>query len=293
MTSTWSVLNGFETPWLIQYDFGPSNYSVWLTDLTHLWTESMDRKRIIQKAFSLDTIIDPSEDASQMRLLLLSMQKAFEQESRTEIEISSEDDGQHISMSLNTTLPAALQPLHWNLVLQRLPQSVVTAKLIVPLLTKQMAANNELNYLLRCLKYKDSIITKLINQMQNDGLDMSKTFPGMVSSRHGGKTNIRQSVGTSIRGLGEFDEHTWRDRMKRDFSMPSDTESLLSRLSPITFTECTEPLYRPNEASRWEGTDRPKPNQKEIFSGLPERATREKKDEESSLDANEFQVRVV
>ena len=293
MTSLWRVLNGFEVALLIQYEFGPSSYSISLTDLTHIWTESLDRKRTIQKAFSLDTSIDPSEDASQMRLLLSSMQKALDQEPGTEMTFSSDDNGDHIAVSLTTPLPAALKPLKWNLALQRLPQSAVTMKVIVPLLSNELAANIERDSLLQHIREKDSVITKLISYMQTDGLDMSQIFPGSISSRPSKKTNLRQSMGTSIRGMAEFDEHAWRDRMKREAPVPLDTENILSRLSPITFTELTESFYMPEEVTWWQGMKQSKLSQLNKPLELSKVKMRENKDEISHGEANKSQVRAM
>ncbi|KAL9132251.1 MAG: hypothetical protein Q9217_000055 [Psora testacea] len=215
-------------------------------NLTHVWTDSLDRRSIIQRAFAINTSIDPSEDAGQMRLLLSSIQKALDGEPGTDIEFSSSKHGRRISIQLSTPLPASLPSLRWETSLQRCPQSTVTTKLIIPLLTDQLTAKAEKTSLLQQLKDKDIAISKMINQMQADGSDMSKVFPGTVSARFGNKANIRQTIGRSIKGVAEFDENLWQNRIFQEQSVPADLRELLSRVSPIAAAETFESFPMPD-----------------------------------------------
>ena len=291
MASAWKSLSGFVTPLLIQYEFGPSNYSIWLTDLTQIWSESLDRKRIIQKAFALDTSIDPSEDLSQMRLLLSSIQKALDEEDGTQATFSSEDNGEHIAMHLLTPLPAALQALQWDMSLQKLPPSTMTKKLVMPLLTQREVARAEQISLLQLLKDKDNIITKLINQMQADGSDMSKVFPGGASARLGHKSDIREALGRSVRGMAVFSEHAWRNRMSQEPRVFRNTQELLCSLSPFVFEEPPESFDLLEVVPWWQAPKQRTADQKNNPTLTEANRNNAKDSDAISRTANEFQVR--
>ena len=257
MCSAWNPLlapslDGNSQPLLIKYEFGPSYYSIWLTDLTHIWEETLDRKRIVQRAFAIDTSIDPSEDAGQMWLLLSSIKKALDAGFGTDIELSASDSGAQLSLKSSTPLPASLPPLRWNLFLQRCLQSMVTTKLVIPLLANHITAKAEETSLLQQLRDKDNIISKLINQMQAEGSDMSKVFPGTVSVRKSNKLNVRQVIGKSVKGVAEFDESLWRIRLSQETSVPTDLRELLSKASPIDAAEASQSIFIPDVDAWWD-----------------------------------------
>ncbi|KAL9103737.1 MAG: hypothetical protein Q9163_001241 [Psora crenata] len=264
MSSAWKLLRTSSldttgTPLLIKHEIGPSNYVLWLTDLTHVWTDSQDRRSIIQKAFATDTSIDPTEDAGQMRLLLLSIQKALDSEAGTRVEVSASEKGRQISMKLSTPLPASLPPLRWETTLQKCPPSTLTMKLIVPLLNDQLSAKAEKSSLVQQLRDKDTIISKLFNQLQADGSDMSRVFPGAVSARQGNRVNMRQTIGKSVKGVAEFDENIWRHRMSSEHSPPVNLRDLLFGVSPIVAAKGSESFYVPETEAWWEQSGQHKP----------------------------------
>ena len=226
-----------------------------------------------------------------MRLLLSCIQKALDQENGTDANVFSEDDGEHITMHLKTSLPAALQPLQWNIVLQKLPPSAITEKIIVPLLKQQMIARTEQSSLLQHLKEKDSIISKLMSQMQADGSDMSKIFPGGASPRFGNKTKIRLALSKSVKGMAEFDEHAWRCRVSQEIHVPRNMQELLSKLSPVVSADSLESFMLKDEVSWWQSTKRRKEGQKKLSTSGEVIFNHMDEQELSSRDTSGFQVR--
>src|SRR5271170_6741556 len=56
-------------PLLVWEDFKPVSYTVHLTDLTHVWNESLDHHTILRRSRELSTSIDPS-DGDQLQIFL-------------------------------------------------------------------------------------------------------------------------------------------------------------------------------------------------------------------------------
>ena len=220
MSSAWKCLRLPDTdasrpPILIKHDVGVSEYSVWITDLTFIWTESLDRKRLIQRSFIVDTSIDPSEGSDQLRLFLGSLQNALEQRAGTSLVLVQNDDNQGLLLRTCTPLPGSLKPLNWFIELTLAPQSRLTAELLVPMLGEQVKAKSERQSLMQQLKEKDHVIAKLIDKLVSDGNDLGRLFPGVGSSKSG-RQSSRQVLAKSIKGLGEFDEQQWQDRITKN-----------------------------------------------------------------------------
>ena len=213
-------------PLLVKTEFGLSNYKVWLTDLTHIWTESRDRRQIIQRALSVDTSIDPSEDFSQLRFFLQSIEDALGQRAGTTLNVVQGDSEKQLILQTSTTLPGPLKPLEWRVLLVPAPQAVFTTEFVIPLLSQLSAAKAEKASLLQQLRLKDNVIGKLIERMQSDGVDLIKAFPGAPHARPG--ANARQVIAKSVKGLGEFDFDQWQTRMARDLKSLEELKDLIS-----------------------------------------------------------------
>ena len=231
MSPTWKPLHidlrdSHIPPLLIKLEFGVSNYRVWLTDLTYIWIESLDRKQIIQRALNVETSIDPSEDASQLRLLLQSIQDALLQRTGTSVEFVRSHDAKQLVLHTSTPLPDPLEPLEWRMTLSSASQSALTSELIIPLLSQQSTAKAEKTSLMQQLTYKDNVISKLIDKMHSDGVDLSRVFPGSAPTRTG--ANARQLLAKTVRGLGEFDPHEWQFRMIRDNKTLEEIRDLIT-----------------------------------------------------------------
>ncbi|KAL6714099.1 hypothetical protein ACLMJK_008593 [Lecanora helva] len=214
-------------PLLARHDIENAKYSVWITDLTFVWEEVLDRKQIIQRSFTLDTSIDPSEGPDQLLLLLESVRRALDEQPGTNIAIARNDGDQQLLLRSRTPLPGSLKPLRWEIELSLAPQSRMTSELIVPILGQQVIVNVERASLLQQMKEKDHVISKLLDKMQSDGIDLTRVFPGLGSVKPG-RQSSRQAFGKSIKGLAEFDEQQWRDRLRLDAVSAHDFNRLVS-----------------------------------------------------------------
>lgn len=256
MSSAWKPLNlrhktDSIPPLLLKYEFGPSDYKVWLTDLSYIWTESLDRRQILLKALSVDTSIDPSEDSAQMLLFLRTIEDALRQRPGTSVNIVESNDIKQLALHTSTPLPHPLRPLEWSIVLMLARQSTFASAFVSPLLSQQLTAKAEKASLLQQLKEKDSVISKLIEKMQGDGVDLGKVFPGAVLSKSGTESNRRQAVAKSIKGLGEFDQDQWESQIVKDNGFSRDLRDFLPRIFDDDGKITGEGLQIPDYGDWW------------------------------------------
>lgn len=255
MRSVWSLLKlplvgPSLPPLIIKYEIGTADYTVWVTDLTLIWKESLDRKRIIRRSLDVDTSIDPSEDSEQLRLFLFRVCEALEQRPGTSLDLMHNGSGQSLSLRTFTPLPGSLKPLEWPIELLPASQSTLTAELIVPMLSQQVLARAEKVSLLQHLKEKDQIMAKFADRMQADGIDLGKLFPGVTSKS--GKPTSRHALGKLVKGLGEFDEHTWQMNLTKNISSPGAFVDLVSGLFDTGSGAELDPVHMPEYKNWWE-----------------------------------------
>ena len=217
-------------PLLIKYHFGSSDYKVWLTDLTYIWTESLDRRQILRKALDVDTSIDPSEDSAQLRLFLRSIADALRQHPGTNATFDRSNNINQLALNTLTPLPHPLRPLEWSIVLKLAPQYEFASKFVSPLLSQQLTAKVEKISLLQHLREKDNVISKLTEKMQGDGVDLGKVFPGAVLSKSAAGHTAPGAVAKSIKGLQEFNQVRWEAQIAKKNEVSRDTCSLLPEI---------------------------------------------------------------
>lgn len=233
MSSFWRPLttafSECDTPsLLIKYDFNPANYSVSLTDLTFMWTETLDRKQIIKRALNIETSIDPSEDASQMQLLLRHVRESLEGRDDTTVTVHGDGNSDKLTLSASIALPSPLLPLKWPMHLVRASEAAFTNQFVLPCLRLCHSAQSQVNSLLLQLKEKDHVMDKLTDKMQSDGTDLGRIFPGAPAGKSGSKMKSREVAAKSVKGLGEFDEYQWRRRLTSTNGIVSSIDDLVS-----------------------------------------------------------------
>ncbi|KAI9812971.1 MAG: hypothetical protein M1832_006450 [Thelocarpon impressellum] len=140
MTSDWRALplpqNGDARPSLIvKCRFTKSSYVVHLTDLTRIWSESLDRREIIRRALNEDTSIDPSEDSEQLRILLQKIQGAINGDEGTTLHLDERGPGE-VRLNVQSPLPEPLKPLRWPIHLSTCSPEVLTNELLLPVLAE-------------------------------------------------------------------------------------------------------------------------------------------------------------
>ena len=211
---------------LVKYEVGPSDYKVWLTDLAYIWTESLDRRQLLRRALSRETSIDPSLDSAQMILFLKALTDALRQLPGTSVDMNESNDIKNLTLNTSTPLPHPLPPLEWSIMLTLAPQSMFVMEFISPLLSQQLTAKVQKASLIQHLKEKDNVISKMMEKLQGDGVDLRKMFPGAVPSKSSTGPQARGAVAKSVKGLREFDENQWESQVAKENSFYGDISSL-------------------------------------------------------------------
>lgn len=200
-------------PLLVKHDFGAANYTIYVTDLTYMWVETLERKQIVKRALNLETSIDPSEDKSQMQLLLRHVRESLEGHEDTGITIEGEGDADKLVLTSLITLPSPLLPLEWPFHLAKASQATFTSHFVLPSLSLFSVSKTQITSLLQHLKEKDNVINKLTDRIHSEGGDLGKIFPAVPSSRAGAKHNAKETAAKSVKGLANFDEKRWRSQV--------------------------------------------------------------------------------
>lgn len=234
MASPWKPLQSKFSPrvpcLLIKYHFEQSQYKIFLTDFTYIWTETLDRRQIIRRALDVDTSIDPSESTDQFHLLLRNIQKSLDGEEGTKLSMSRVEKSKQLNLHLVTQLPTPLNPLHWPIYLILASPGVLTTEFILPNLSQQFVAKAQIDSLLQQLKDKDHVISKLADRMQSDGTDFSKVFPGAIRSKSGIKLGVRESAGKQVKGLSDFDEGNWQKNLISLLGLSANLSDMIARV---------------------------------------------------------------
>lgn len=237
MTSNWKPLHlnsATHVPsFLVKYDFEQSQYKIYLTDLTHIWTEALDRRQIVKRALNADTSIDPSESVDQLRILLRNIQKSLDGEEGTKLSMNRME--KQLNLHFVTPLPAPLNPLHWPIHLTLAKPEVLTTEFVLPCLSQQFVAKVQIDSLLQQLKDKDHVISKLTDRMQSDGTDFSKVFPGQIGSKVGAKLGVRESSGKLVKGLSNFDEEHWRKALSSLLGPSANLSDMILQIFVLGF----------------------------------------------------------
>jgi hypothetical protein len=179
--------------------------------MTHIWTESLDRRKIIQRAFAEDSCIDPSEGVDQLRYLLDAIHSALSGEDGTNLSLYScaGDEKSRLQLRLSSPLPEPLLPLHWSIQLSLASQNLLTKELVFPYFAALSASICEASSLISLLKEKDHVITRLTAQLQAVGIDLVTVFPSAASSKLS-MLNSWDILAPTVKGLAGFEEETWR-----------------------------------------------------------------------------------
>lgn len=222
MSAPWRLLNQTSSdtelpPLLISTSFSSNSYKVNVTDLTYIWSESLDRRSIIKRSLDEDTSIDPSEDAEQLRVFLDKIQSALSGAENTTLSLQAKSspkskDPPSLDLSIIIKLPKGLQPLQWPIHLTPLPQSELSSRLTIPILRAQNARMRELERLVEMLKEKDHVIQKLVDKLETTGAELGHVFPGAAGK--GGRKIPRKLAEERVKGLGVFEVEDWKKEMR-------------------------------------------------------------------------------
>ncbi|MCJ1281189.1 hypothetical protein MMC26_000507 [Xylographa opegraphella] len=229
MSSEWNRLPvSHALPLLVKRDISTSAYTIQVTDLTHLWIESLDRRQIIRRAFDENVSIDPSEGPGQLMKLLQEIEKALKGQPKTSLKLQSIAAHTSITLEATVVLPSPLPLLVWCFHLSCASQEILTSTFLLPCIYELLSAKSEVDSLLAHLKEKDHVINRLTEKLESAGIELTVVFPSAAPPRRS-KTNARELVMASVRGLNEFNIQNWRNGVKIATGN-TDIESICSQL---------------------------------------------------------------
>lgn len=196
-------------PLLVKWFHSDEGYTVSLTDLTHVWSETQDVAQIRRKALADATSIDPSEDLEQMRILLSKIEGTFKGDQDSNITLTYIDEEESLVFKIVARLPEPFEPLRWRMVLKIEPTPVCRQQVTFPLLALLYDQSAQINDLLRIVSDKDDVITKLLDKFENASIDIKSIFPSVAGVQGLKRGAQRSAAARYIKGLGVFEKSKW------------------------------------------------------------------------------------
>ena len=235
----WSILplstNTNDRRLLTRHSFNTNGYTVQITDLRNVWFDTLDRQEIIERATREESSIDPSDDITQLQILLQHLEDALCGKQGTTLEMISPilSDGEMILRSM-TPLPQGLRPLTWSFNLNRAADEAIRSDLVVPLIAACYLQNQQINQLSHWLVEKDNAIAKIMDKLETSGTDLASIFPTVPVGKN--KRGMQRSqIVQHVKGLSPVDKHTW---MKAQYS---------SSLQLVPFEKLVQGAFADNE----------------------------------------------
>jgi hypothetical protein len=197
---------------LISANFERSSYCIYVTDGTYLWKQSVSSSELQSLSSTYESPID-AEDPEQLRILLGKLQQGLTCKGDgcdgTETKLLHTSDatftngGVPNKLVIHTIVPldAPLPALDWRFYLNLTSQYEFTSTITLPLIRLVGLYQSKTAGLLEHLKNKDTIITKL-----KDNVEMMKK--GAINEIFHNKR--------SRQGLAQFDQEDWKNSFLLD-----------------------------------------------------------------------------
>lgn len=216
---------------LISLSFGPSSYSVHLTDLANVWSEHLDRRAICMRGWKENTTIDPSDTPENMSKFLSCLKSAldgFQTPGQNTASVrlsadSSEAGPDGLTLRITCPLPG-FPPLRWPMFLAKQPPSAISTDLLLPLIQAQSVKMRQMDYMIDLLQKKDVVIAKLLDKIESSGVALENVFTALA-----GRRKVTRSVAEDkVKGLAPFDLHEWKTSGVALEDGPADFTRLLA-----------------------------------------------------------------
>jgi len=242
-------------PLLVSTVFKSDNYTLYLTDLTHIWSESLNRRALFARSHEVNTSIDPTE-SDQLQIFLDKLKEGVNGGRNTTSAISVSPDSGRPTLTLNITvnLPGGLAPLEWPFRLAPAPQSLLMAQLTIPLLQAQHYRMQEVSGLTDLLKEKDHVIQKMLDKYEGQGLELGQVFPQAIAK--GGRSLSRIKAEEKIKGLQAFDLESFRENLEDEETIDTTEllQSIFSSENQKSLRFNISPTISEEKSNWWEGT---------------------------------------
>jgi hypothetical protein len=110
-----------------------------------------------------------------------------------------------------------LKPLNWTFTLAQQNASELAERLLRPSLHEVAVDQDKINSLLRVIKDKDHVISRLLDSLGNSAVDLGLIFPSVTGygSRKGGGVSVNDAK-KHVPGMAGFDEKSWINRFAKE-----------------------------------------------------------------------------
>ncbi|POR33175.1 Uncharacterized protein TPAR_06632 [Tolypocladium paradoxum] len=215
---------------LVSAEMGNASYTVRVTDMANMWSESLERKAICMRGWSENTSIDPSDTPENMAKFLTSLKAALDSSQPghedTSLNLSpatAADAGEDgLTLSMTCALPG-IDPLKWSFHLKKSPASSIATDLVLPLIQAHYARKRQVESLVQVLGHKDAVLAKLSDKLEAMGTGMEHVFTALS-----GRRKVNRSVAEDkVKGLAPFDQRKWKAELDDEVKAPDSTGDLV------------------------------------------------------------------
>lgn len=220
--SCWRVLSlceqadGTSIPQLlIKPDFLRASYSLYLTDLSNIWSEELGVDAIVDRASQQQSPIEVSKhDTTQLAILLENVAKPFNNANGAICRMTRNGED-CITLHASIALPEPLGHLTWKFYLQKSTSTVLRNELILPLLVSSHIQNERITSLIQTIIIKDKAINRLLDQFDSSNMDLGAAFPSVGGMRPGRRMVKREQAAKHVPALQPFHESVWREETEQ------------------------------------------------------------------------------
>jgi len=220
---------------LFKPQFGAGSYTLFLTDLSNIWSEQLDLAGVVSRAAEVSSPIEVNtKDVAQLAVLIEHIQLSLSGGNHSSRRITR--DGSHgVTLHTTTALPEPLDALTWEFHLQKRSAVALKNELILPLLVSSHIQHERVSGLISIISDKDRAITRLVDQYESCNLDLAAAFPSISGVRGGRRLLKREQAAKHIPGLQKFRSDGWR----KETADLVDTELSTLGLFQEALSECT------------------------------------------------------
>ncbi|EGC46002.1 conserved hypothetical protein [Histoplasma capsulatum var. duboisii H88] len=198
-------------PLLYKYLTSKLGCEIYVTDLAHVWSQSLSRKEILKNASKYNTSIDPGEDEEQYFVFLQKISDALRGSEGSSLLLTSDPGGEKLKLLTSTKLPTPLVPLEWTFTLSQQPPNALAKHILLPILKGEANHEARILSLIGHVKQKDWTLNKLFDKIESSGVDLSMVFHGMGGVRLSRKESVYSQASQLIKGVAPFDENLWNN----------------------------------------------------------------------------------
>ncbi|KAI1609426.1 XRCC4-like factor-domain-containing protein [Exophiala viscosa] len=214
------------------YSFTTQDESLTLlvTDLISIWECYLDKYDILSHAARQHASIDPSVSSDQFDILLSKIGKSLKDGDNVLLRQDLRNS-QLLLLKTKTDLPKPLRPLEWTFKLTPRDASELAERILRPSLHEVAVSGEKVKSLLRTIKEKDHVISRLLDRVGNSSIDLGLIFPGItgMASRKGGQVSITDAK-KHVPGMAGFDEKAWTKQFANDEGYEGADRTGLSNL---------------------------------------------------------------